>query len=107
MLNVENDAMPLTAATVTVPLSVPPDGFVPIASVTLFVAVVTTAPTASTIFTCTAGEIMLPAIVDAGVATNCNAVATGAATVDVIEIDVTLVRPGALKTTGPVPLPST
>ena len=41
MLRFENVAMPLTAATVTVPASVPLPGLVPMASVMLVVALVT------------------------------------------------------------------
>ena len=47
MLRFENVAIPPTAATVTVPESVPLPGLVPMASVTLVVAVVTVLPCAS------------------------------------------------------------
>ena len=61
MLNVENVATPATAVTCAVPLSVPLDGFVPMAIVIWLVAVVTTLPTASSTLTRTAGVIEPPA----------------------------------------------
>src|SRR2546428_685115 len=51
MLTFENVATPLTAFTVAVPNSVPLLGFVPMASVMLFVAVVTVLPSESWIVT--------------------------------------------------------
>ena len=56
-----NVATPFTAATVLVPESVPPPGFVPIASVTFPVNVVTVAPPLSAARTVTAGVIVPPA----------------------------------------------
>src|SRR6266851_1502958 len=66
MLSVENVAMPLTAATVTAPESVPPLVLVPIPSVTLFVAVGTVLPSASWIATCTAGVSAAPDVAPLG-----------------------------------------
>src|SRR6266568_2172947 len=57
-----NVAVPLTAAPVNVPLSVPPLGLVPMATVTLAVLLVRL-PLASTIWTVTAGEIVAPPFV--------------------------------------------
>src|SRR5436190_442579 len=65
MLNVENVATPLTAATLFVPASVPPLGFAPIATVIGPVKPVTTMPEASPAVTFTAG-IVCPAWVDCG-----------------------------------------
>ena len=56
-----NVATPPTAATVVVPESVPPPGFVPIAIVMLPVKDVTVVPPLSTARTVTAGEIEAPA----------------------------------------------
>ena len=61
MERVEKLATPLTAATVSVPDSVPPPGLVPIATVTLAVELVTVLPNASCTATCTAGTIATPA----------------------------------------------
>jgi len=58
-------ATPATAACVGVPLSVPPDGLVPIAIVTLAVLVVRL-PLASRICTLSAGEMACPAVVFVG-----------------------------------------
>src|SRR5437870_3894553 len=55
-------AIPPTAATVCVPLSVPEDGFVPMAIVTLAVLEVRLPPESS-IRTVTAGEMDCPAVV--------------------------------------------
>src|SRR5262245_21338682 len=63
----ENDATPPTAATVVVPDSVPPAGFVPIASVIGAVELVTVFPFASCTMTTTAG-IAAPAAVFVGCA---------------------------------------
>ena len=57
MLRVENVATPATAFACAVPLSVPLDGFVPMAIVTWFVAVGTTMPAASSMLTVTAGAM--------------------------------------------------
>src|SRR3954462_15860401 len=62
MERLENVAMPLTAATVVVPDSVPPPGLVPIATVMLAVELVTVLPNASCTATCTAGAIDTPAV---------------------------------------------
>ena len=63
MLSVEKEAIPAEAVTLVVPESVPPLGLVPIATVTLFVAVVTVFPNVSCTATCTAGEIVSPPLV--------------------------------------------
>ena len=63
-------ATPLTAATVFVPPRVPFFGFVPIATVTLLVALVTRLPPASRISTCTAGVIVAPPVVFEGCTRN-------------------------------------
>src|SRR5437867_3002521 len=60
-LKVENVATPFTAATALVPARIPLAGFVPIATVTLVVAVVTVLPWASWTVTCTAGVFIAPA----------------------------------------------
>src|SRR6185295_1831697 len=61
MDTLENDATPLTAATVSAPDSVPPPGLVPMATVTLAEELVTVLPNASCTRTCTAGAIATPA----------------------------------------------
>lgn len=66
----EKVATPLTALTVAVPDSVPPDGFVPIASDTEAVEVVTVLPAASLIATVTAGLMDAPATTLVGCWTN-------------------------------------
>src|SRR6266566_4626648 len=66
MLNVENVATPPLAATVVVPASVPPLGFVPIATVTFSVNPVAVLLLASSAVTCTAGVIAAPADVVLG-----------------------------------------
>src|SRR4051812_12294975 len=81
-------------------------GFVPMAIVTVLVAVVTSAPCASTMRTCTAGVIAVLCDDVAGCTRNCSAVATGG-TVEVTLIDCTDVRPVALNVIGAVPLPTT
>ena len=62
MERLEKVATPLTADTVVVPASVPPPGLVPIATVMLAVEPVTVFPNASCTVTCTAGEMLAPAI---------------------------------------------
>ena len=62
MLKVEKVATPLTALTVAVPASVPLPGLVPMASVTLVVALVTVFPCASCTVTWTAGLMVAPAV---------------------------------------------
>src|SRR5260370_22749977 len=59
-------ATPLTAGVLPPPERVPPPGFVPIAKVTPFVALVTRLLNWSRISTCTAGVIVAPAVVLAG-----------------------------------------
>src|SRR5947207_1844406 len=74
MLNVENVATPLTAFTLVVPDSVPPLGFVPIATVIRPVYPVTVFPDASRAVTRTDG-IVWPACVDCGCVVNARFVA--------------------------------
>ena len=62
MLRFEKVATPLTAATVVVPESVPLDGFVPMATVIMLVAVVTVLPWASSTVTCNEGAMDAPAV---------------------------------------------
>src|SRR3954464_711092 len=62
MDRLENVATPEDAATVVVPDSVPPPGFVPIATVTEALELVTVLPNASCTATCTAGERLTPAV---------------------------------------------
>src|SRR5260370_36411186 len=59
-------ATPLTAGVLPPPERVPPPGFVPIAKVTPFVALVTRLLNWSRISTCTAGVMVAPAVVVAG-----------------------------------------
>src|SRR3989304_2936490 len=66
MVTLLNAATPATAATVTVPLKVPPPGLAPIASVTLSGYVFTGFPSVSRAVTCTAGVIGAPASVESG-----------------------------------------
>src|SRR5947208_2456432 len=63
MLRFAKVATPLTATTVVAPERVPLAGLVPIATVTLVVAVVTVLPWASWTATCSAGVIAAPAAV--------------------------------------------
>ena len=66
MLRVEKVATPATAAMVRVPESVPPAGFVPIATVTLPVKPGTRLSIASRAVSCTAGAIVVPAATGLG-----------------------------------------
>src|SRR5258705_113433 len=66
MDRLENVAMPVTAATVVVPASVPPPGLVPMATVMLAVELVTVLLHASWTVTRTAGAIDTPATAFAG-----------------------------------------
>ena len=66
MLSVENEATPFDAVTVLVPESVPPLGFVPIATVTLPLNDVTVLPRPSSAVTVTAGVKVAPAVVFVG-----------------------------------------
>ena len=59
-------ATPLTALTILVPPRVPPPGFVPMATVTEAVLVVTTLPFASSTCSVTAGLMEAPATVFVG-----------------------------------------
>src|SRR5437879_9736068 len=78
MLNVANVATPPLAATVAVPASVPPPGFVPIATVTFPVHPVAVLLLASSAVTCTAGVIAAPADVVLGSTENTSCVAVPA-----------------------------
>src|SRR3989442_5399201 len=66
MVSFANVATPFRAATVAVPPSVPPAGFVAIASVTSPLKLTTVVPSASCAVTCTAGVIAAPAAVVLG-----------------------------------------
>src|SRR6185295_13004457 len=66
MDRLENVAKPLTADTVSVPDSVPLPGFVPMATVTLALELVTVFPNASCTATCTDGLIATPAVAFVG-----------------------------------------
>src|SRR5438094_1358567 len=61
MLRFENGATPFTAGTLSVPASVPPAWFAPIATVMVPVKLVTVFPDASRALTATAGVIVAPA----------------------------------------------
>ena len=76
MLRSLNVATPASAATVSVPLKLPPPGLAPIASVTSPVKVFTGFPSASRAVTCTAGVIGAPATVEAGSTVTCTVTAT-------------------------------
>jgi len=86
----ENVATPLTAATVFVPLSVPDEGFVPIARVS-GAEEFTRLPFASRTSTFTAGEIAAPAVVLEGWTLNASLFADPAETLK--ELLVSPVRP--------------
>ena len=78
--------MPLTAATVGVPPSVPPPGLVPMATVTLDVSVVTTLPRLSSTFTVTAGLMVAPAVVLLGCTPKTSCVAVPAVMLKALEV---------------------
>jgi hypothetical protein len=84
ILNPVNVATPATAFEVTVPESVPLPGFVPMASVIAFVAVVTMLPPASSMVTVTAGVIEATAAVLVGCAVNTSFVAEPAVTLNAL-----------------------
>ncbi len=83
MLKLEKVATPDTAATLAVPASVPPPGFVPIATVTVPVNPVTVLPRASCAVTLTAGVIARPAVAFEGCTVNTSWVAAPAVTLKV------------------------
>src|SRR5437870_12262235 len=83
MLKFENVATPDTAATLAVPASVPPPGFVPIATVTVPVNPVAVFPSASWAVTRTAGVIATPAVAFDGCTENTSCVAAPAAMLNV------------------------
>src|SRR5512146_335463 len=66
MDRLENVATPADADTMVVPVSVPPPGLVPIATVMLAAEPVTVLLNASCTVTCTAGERLVPAIALSG-----------------------------------------
>src|SRR5437762_7092743 len=88
MLNVENVATPPLAATVVVPASVPPLGFVPIATVTFPVKPVAVLLLASSAVTCTAGVIAVPADVVLGCTENTSCVAVPAVILNAVLVPV-------------------
>src|SRR5690348_6153062 len=81
MERLENVAVPLTAATVVAPLSVPPPGLLPIATVTFAVDEVKF-PNWSSIWTVTAGAIDWAATVLVGCWMNANLAGAPALTVN-------------------------
>src|SRR5690348_372946 len=86
MLSVGNDATPFTAATVVVPVSVPPPGFAPSATVTLPVKPAAVFPDAPTAPTRTAAELAAPAVACPARAVNGGGLAAAATTVNVGEV---------------------
>jgi hypothetical protein len=84
MLKPGKVATPATAFCANVPASVPPPGFVPIATVTALVADVTTLPCASSMLTCTFGVIDAAAAVLVGCTVNANCVATPGVTLKLV-----------------------
>src|SRR5260370_3160186 len=84
MLNVGNVATPETAFTCAAPVSVPLDGLVAIAIVLWVVAVGTTLPWASSMFTATAGVIELPATILVGCCVNASFAAAPAVTLNAL-----------------------
>src|SRR5204862_363827 len=101
MLNPENLATPAEAATVAVPASVPPPGFVPIATVTFPVNPVAVFPCASCAVTCTAGVIAAPAAVVLGCTENTSSVAAPA-----VMLNAALVALPAPVAAGVYPVPT-
>src|SRR5207244_101433 len=99
----ENVATPLTAATVAVPDSVPPPGFVPIATVTFPVNPVAVFPCPSWAVTWTAGVIAAPAVVLLGCPVNTSCVALPAVMLNAV--DVGSVKP-PLDATSVYPVPA-
>src|SRR5512132_2033936 len=86
MDRLENVATPLTADTVVVPDSVPPPGLVPIATVMLAVELVTVFPDASCTVTCTAGEMLAPAVALLGWTVNASLAAIAGVTLNAVEV---------------------
>src|SRR5690348_5060211 len=93
MLKPGNVATPPAAATVVVPDSAPPPGFVPSATVTFAVNCVAVFPCASCAVTCTAGVMGAPAVVLDGWALNTSCVAAPGVTLNGVLVPV--VRPVA------------
>src|ERR1035441_2192368 len=94
MLSPGKVATPLTAATVSVPPRVPPEGLVPMARVIELVAVVTGLFAASSTVTETDGEIELPAVTLLGCTVNASFAGTPNATL-LNALLVTVVNPDA------------
>src|SRR5262245_40776460 len=86
MERLENVATPLDAATVVVPDSVPPPGLVPIATVMLAVELVTVFPNASCTATCTAGEMLTPAVALLGCTVKATRFAAAGLTLNAAEV---------------------
>src|SRR5216117_2185874 len=80
MLKFENVATPFTGVAVVVPERVPPPGFAPSAMVIVLLKVATVFPASSWAATCTAGEIVLPAVVLLGCTVKTRCVAGGGGT---------------------------
>src|SRR5256885_14339374 len=83
MLKLEKVATPDTAAMLVEPASVPPPGFVPIATVTVPVNPLTVFPRASCAVTLTAGVIARPAVAFEGCTVNTSCAASPAVTLNV------------------------
>src|SRR5882762_6141155 len=101
MLRFENVAMPFAALAVSVPASVPLDGFVPMAMATALVAVVTGLPEASSIVPCTV--IAAPAATFVGCTLNTSFAAAPATTLNALLV---AVPPGVVTLRGPVVAPA-
>src|SRR5512140_2129346 len=82
----EKDATPFTAGTVVMHDSVPPPGLLPIANVMLAVELVTVFPNASCTVTCTAGEIIAPAVALVGWTVNASLVAAAGMMLNAAEV---------------------
>src|SRR2546427_3909699 len=89
MLSPEKVATPFSAAWVSVPVSVPLLGFVPIATVMFPVNPVAVLPLASWAVTSTAGVIAAPAVVVLGRTENTNCVAVPAVILYAVLVPVT------------------
>ena len=98
MARLENVATPATAATVVVPVSVPPPGFVPIAIVTLPVNDVAGLPTESCAATWIAGAMIAPAADDVGCTVNASRDAAPAVTLNAALVTGEPATPAALAT---------
>src|SRR5256884_199125 len=97
MLRFAKVATPLTAATVVAPERVPLAGLVPIATVTLVVAVVTLLPWASWTATCMAGVIAAPAAVLLGCTVKTSFAAAPAPMLNALLVAPVRARKGAVR----------